>query len=268
MQAPLKPWETTTNLQNSAQILRNENQHNGIMSGTLRSAPVLPPRPQSNTLGLGNSYYNSYAPYSAGESFEMIKLPFLCYNEPIYIGYGGLSYGSYGSYPYRSSLYSGYGNYGMYGMGGYSNFNNQDDAERRFIQFAEDRSRNTFANIENIVRAVNSLAMMLDNTFFAITSSFRAVLSVAEHFGRLRSVFGHIWYSINIFRLFGWFYRRIMRFMGKNVPSSGSSIAWKEATGGINNKQPSGSGWSTVAFLGILMSAPYVLSKLLPKYEG
>lgn len=181
-----------------------------------------------------------------------------------FIGYGGLSYGSYGSYPYRSNMYGGYG---MYGMGGYSGFNNQDDAERRFIQFAEERSRNTFSNIENVVRAVNSLAMMLDNTFFAITSSFRAVLSVAENFGRLRSVFGHIWYSVNIFRLFNWFYRRVMRFMGRNVASSGTSLAWKEATG-IAPKESSGSSWSTVAFFGFLMSAPYLLSKLLPKYDG
>lgn len=165
-------------------------------------------------------------------------------------------------------MYGGYGMYGMSGMGGYSGFNNQDDAERRFIQYAEERSRNTFANIENVVRAVSSLAMMLDNTYFAITSSFRAVLSVAEHFGRLRSVFGHIWYSVNIFRLFSWFYRRIMRLMGKNIPNSGTSLAWKEATGVAIPKESSGSHWSTVAFFGLLMSAPYLLSKLLPKYDG
>lgn len=75
-----------------------------------------------------------------------------------------------------------------------------DDHERRFIQFAEAKSRSTFASVENVVRAFNSLAMMVDNTFFAMTSSFRAVLSVAENFGRLRATFGHIWYSVNIFR--------------------------------------------------------------------
>lgn len=101
---------------------------------------------------------------------------------------------------------SSYGGYG--GIGGYNGYNSlggypgqmTDDHERRFIQFAEEKSRSTFASVENVVRAFNSLATMVDNTFFAMTSSFRAVLSVAENFGKLRTMFGHIWYSVNIFR--------------------------------------------------------------------
>lgn len=138
----------------------------------------------------------------------------------------------------------------------------------RFVQFAEQSSRNTFANIENVVRAFNSIAMMLDNTFFAMTSSFRAVLNVAENFGRLRSVFGQIWYSINLFRLFKWIYRKMMMFMGYKVPES-TGKAWEEAAIGIQpDTPPGGSNWSTLAFLGILISAPYIIRKLLPKYTG
>lgn len=138
----------------------------------------------------------------------------------------------------------------------------------RFIQFAEQSSRNTFANIENVVRAFNSIAMMMDNTFFAMTSSFRAVLSVAENFGRLRSVFGQIWYSINLFRLFKWIYRKVMTFMGYKLPESAGK-AWEEAAIGIKPDTPlGGSSWSTLAFFGVLISAPYVISKLLPKYNG
>lgn len=79
MSAPLKPWESNS-LQNNSQILKNENQQNGIMTGNLRSAPVLPPRPQTNIgavsgLGLGNTYYNnSYAPYS-GKKHIQLALP-------------------------------------------------------------------------------------------------------------------------------------------------------------------------------------------------
>lgn len=164
--------------------------------------------------------------------------------------------------------------YGMYGMGaGYPTYTTSPDgdAERRFIQYAEQQSRSTFANIENIVQAVSSFALMLDNTFFAMTSSFRAVLSVAEHFGRLRSVFGHIWYTINIFRLFKWMYRKFLELVGERVPSSGSSLAWKEATGRtVTEKAPSGVGsnFSTLAFLGLIISTPYLVSKFLPKFEG
>lgn len=139
--------------------------------------------------------------------FKEIDLNFLFFS-----GYG--NYNTYGSYglPYRSpyssfgSFGSSYGGYG--GYGGYNSYNSlggypgqtSDDNERRFIQYAEEKSRSTFASVEGVVRAFNSLAMMVDNTFFAMTSSFRAVLSVAENFGRLRTLFGHIWYSVNIFR--------------------------------------------------------------------
>ena len=192
-------------------------------------------------------------------------------------GYNSLGYGGYSTYgmPYRSSMYNSYGSYGgynnynMYGMGGYPTFAPNDDAERRFVQYAEESSRNTFASVESIVRAVNSISMMLDNTFFAMTSSFRAVLSVAENFGRLRSMFGHIWYSINIFRLFSWLYRKLMWLMGRKVPSTDVSIAWKQAANGAPPSAAApGSSWPTLAFLGVLVSAPYIISKFLPKYEG
>lgn len=62
MQAPLKPWETTT-LQNNAQVIKNANQNCGI-GGNFRTAPVLPPRPQ-NSLA---SNYSPYSPYSSKAS--------------------------------------------------------------------------------------------------------------------------------------------------------------------------------------------------------
>ncbi|KAJ8938049.1 hypothetical protein NQ318_013957 [Aromia moschata] len=250
----LKPWEVH-NLQNSTQFMKNVNTNQNLLSGSGRSAPVLPPRPSNSQL-ISQGGYNSHMPYS---------------------GYGsyGSSFGSYGV-PYRSSLYNAYGssygtynNYGMFGNGMYSNFG-PDDHERRFIQYAEENSRNTFASVESIVRAVNSISMMLDNTFFAMTSSFRAVLSVAENFGRLRTMFGHIWYSINIFRFFSWLYRKLLQFMGYKVPRSVTSTAWKEALHGATPPvagDSSGSSWPTIAFLGVLISAPYVISKFLPKYE-
>ncbi|KAF2879676.1 hypothetical protein ILUMI_26482 [Ignelater luminosus] len=257
MTSPLKPW----NSNNETQVLRSSNPNPVIPQvGGTRNVPLLPPRPSSTSTTPMNSY-GFGSPYSS-------------------MGYG---YGnSYGSFGYRSPMYSSYGygnsygysNPGMYGMDGYSSFGPRDDAERRFIQFAEESSRNTFANVESIVRAVNSISMMLDNTFFAMTSSFRAVLSVAENFGRLRSMFGHIWYSLNVFRLFKWLYRRLMRLMGYKVMDSAASVAWNEAHNGAAAVVASGEGsggfnWPTIAFFGVLISTPYLISKyLLPKYEG
>lgn len=109
--------------------------------------------------------------------------------------------------------------------------------------------------------------MMLDNTFFAMTSSFRAILSVAENFGNLRSLFGQIWYSINVFRLFRWLYSKLT---GYKFKPSNSSAAWSEAHAVVSEEvEKRGSNWPTLAFLGVLMSAPYFISKyLLPKFEG
>lgn len=241
-------WESTP-LQNSSQFMRSQNMGSPVIPG--RPAPVLPPRPLTSGSGPLNSYSMPYSSFTSPYS----------------------SYGSYGT-PYRSSPYaSSYGggynnNYSMYDPG-YS----RDDHERRFIQYAEENSRQTFASVESVVRAFNSLAMMLDNTFFAMTSSFRAILGVAENFGRLRTMFGHIWYSVNIFRFISWLYRKTRQMLGLKVSHNASSLAWKEAAHasagaiGGNGPPPSGSSWPTLAFLGVIISAPYIISKFLPKYE-
>ncbi|XP_023015500.2 LOW QUALITY PROTEIN: peroxisomal biogenesis factor 13 [Leptinotarsa decemlineata] len=259
MMSMSKPFEEN-NLQNSSQLVRNSNLNLPIIGGG-RSAPVLPPRPFNSPLA-SNGYNNTYNSY-------MSSMPM---TGPNYSGYSSYSM------PYRSSLYNSYGS----GFNSYNSFNSYgvppafapEDHERRFIQYAEESSRKTFANVENIVRAFNSIAMMLDNTFFAMTSSFRAVLSVAENFGRLRTMFGQIWYSVNIFRFLSWLYRKLMRLLGYRVAGSPSRAAWKQATGGslggavgVPPGAAPGSSWPTVAFLGMLLSAPYIISKFLPKYE-
>lgn len=71
---PQRPWETPR-LQNNAQVLRNDAYAGPSgLNGVVRSAPVLPPRPQSSLMGGGySSYgsYNSYMPYS-GKSLPLI----------------------------------------------------------------------------------------------------------------------------------------------------------------------------------------------------
>ncbi|KAF7273209.1 peroxisomal biogenesis factor 13 [Rhynchophorus ferrugineus] len=249
MTSGMKPWDSSTQLQN-LQVIRNQNANPPFSAG--RSAPVLPPRPMGSGFGV-NSYNQFSSPYSLSS-----------YNSPY------SSYGSFGA-PYRNSYgsYGSYGSFNNYGSFDYPSFT-RDDHERRFIQYAEDSSRRTFANVESVVRAVNSLAMMLDNTFFAMTSSFRAVLGVAENFGRLRTMFGHIWYSFNVFRLITWLYRRMRQILGLKVTKSPNFAAWKEAANGMpggSSGPNSGSSWPTLAFLGVIVSAPYIISRFLPKYE-
>ncbi|KAF5274410.1 hypothetical protein FQA39_LY07290 [Lamprigera yunnana] len=237
---------------NEAPVLRSSNPNPTIPQiGISRNVPALPPRPTTGGYSMPMNNYSA-SPYSS-------------------YGYGGgyspMGYQSpmYGSYGYGSSY--GYGNHGMYGVDGYSSYGPRDDAERRFIQFAEESSRNTFASVESVVRAVSSISMMLDNTLFAMTSSFRAILSVAENFGRLRNLFGHIWYSLNIFRLYRWLYKKLSSLMGYKVVENVASKAWKEAYITETTNTPAYN-WPIVAFFGVIISAPYLISKfLLPKRE-
>lgn len=64
-QLPPKPWETTT-LHNNAQVLKSD-AYGGPSgaNGIVRSAPVLPPRPQNGVMSSGYNTYGSYMPYSS-----------------------------------------------------------------------------------------------------------------------------------------------------------------------------------------------------------
>lgn len=128
-------------------------------------------------------------------------------------GYGGAYGGGYGSAYGGSGFGGGYGG-GYGGMGGLPSYGQNRygaagmDAEARFIQMAEESSRPAFQSIESLVAAIGNIAAMLDSTFFAITSSFRAILGVAANFGRLRGVFAQFWTTFALFRGLSWLYKK------------------------------------------------------------
>lgn len=167
----------------------------------MQSLPALPPRPfvnQQQSYGIGSSgMYGGNSMFGGGYGS----------------GFGNSMYGasSYGSMYGGAGM--GYGGYGGSGYGGgYNRFgggsNNPMDPESRFIQIAEESSRPAFQSIESLVSAIGNIAAMLDSTFFAITSSFRAILGVAANFGRLRGVFAQFWSTFAIFRGMTWLYRK------------------------------------------------------------
>jgi len=169
--------------------------------GNVRSMAVPPPVPQSpfqqSSYGYGGGYGNTGGGYGMG---------FGSYNTG---GFGAGGFGGYGGY---GGGYGGMGGMGGFG-GGYGAYNrfggmNGNDPEQRFIQMAEASSRPAFESIESLVSAIANIASMLDSTFFALTSSFRAILGVAANFGRLRSVFSQFWASFAIFRGLKWIYRK------------------------------------------------------------
>lgn len=167
--------------------------------GNVRALSVPPPIPQSpfeqSSYGYGGGGYGNTGAYGMG---------FGGYNT----GYSSGGFGGYGGYSGFGGM-NGLGGYGG-GYGAYNRFGgmNGNDPEQRFIQMAEASSRPAFESIESLVSAIANIASMLDSTFFALTSSFRAILGVAANFGRLRSVFAQFWTSFAIFRGLKWIYRK------------------------------------------------------------
>ena len=166
----------------------------GMVPTTQTSAPPpLPPRPNAQQtqqtqqmMYRGNMYNNGY-------------------NNGGYNGYPG-GYPGYGQNPY---MMNGHNGYGMNGYGPRPGmFGGNNDPETRFIELAEESTRSAFQSIEALVLAMSNIATMLDSTFFAMTSSFRAVLGVAANFGRLRGVFSQLWSTFALIRSIQWLYRK------------------------------------------------------------
>ncbi|XP_026280521.1 probable peroxisomal membrane protein PEX13 [Frankliniella occidentalis] len=200
--------------------------------------------------------------------------------------YGGLaggygSYGGYGGYGGYGS-YGGLGSYGMGGMGGYGGFNsygygygmnrygapNPHDPESRFIQLAEESSRPAFQSIESLVQAFHSVSMMLDSTFNAVYTSFRAVLGVAENFGRLRSLLGQFFSSIAFFRAFIWLYKKVLYLLGLRRENPSQDQLWQAAVQAAGEEMATAAGkpkssWPILMFMGIVFSGPYLIFKLM-----
>ncbi|KAL0811937.1 hypothetical protein ABMA28_009343 [Loxostege sticticalis] len=218
--------------------------------------PALPPRPD---LGMQQSYgMNQGYSYGGMGGYGMGTMG----------GYGGYGMGAMGGY-------GGYGGgYGMGGMGmgspygGYSSFRPMyGDMESRFIQMAEENSRPAFDSIQSFVNAVGSVAMMLENTFFALTSSFRAILGVAENFGRLRSLFAQFWSTFAVVRSLNWMVRKLMVLMG--IRTECEFKAWAEAVAATQagtatpEQRAKGSSWPILMFFGVVVAAPYLVLKML-----
>lgn len=230
--------------------------------GNVRSNQIVssvpPPLPPPLN-GQSNSYsYGGGSPYMGYNSYNSYS--------PMYGGYGSGGLGGYGGYGGFGSGFGSYGGYGSYNRYGGMN---PYDPETRFIQLAEESSRPAFQSIESLVGAIGNIAAMLDSTFFALTSSFRAILGVAANFGRLRGVFAQFWSTFAIFRGLNWIYRKLL-YMLKVSNIDPSSEAFKEAfaaaqkglqTDPQQKRKPSP--WPVVAFLGFIFTAPYLIMKLL-----
>lgn len=256
------------------------------------SAPPVPPRPFSNNAQQTSMYNSPMSMYGSGMYNSCSPYGMSPYGMNRYGGgmYGGGMYGGGGGY----GSYGGYGNYGN----GYGQMRDPMDPETRFIQMAEESSRPAFQSIESLVMAIGNIASMLDSTFFALTSSFRAILGVAANVGQLRGVFAQFWSTFALIRGVTWLYRKYARFkfnqfyfsnqtniiktlsfhcrllylmgLSKADPSTVwfneifSAAAAGTQLPAVEGERPKKvSAWPILTFLSLIFATPYLIMKLI-----
>ena len=156
--------------------------------------------------------------------------------------------------------------YGGYGANRYSlGYNNAPSGS--FVEQAEQNSRIAFDSVHSIVQAFGSIAMMLESTFFAVHSSFRAVLGVADHFSRLRENLVQIVGSNFLMKWLQSVFRKIMVLIGLRSPASVEEV-WNEMRSMAQDatKQSQGrvwKSWPLLLFFGVVLGTPWLIWKFL-----
>ncbi|CAN7939648.1 unnamed protein product [Ixodes hexagonus] len=189
-------------------------------------------------------------------------------------GYGGIgSYGGYGTYGGIGS-YGGYGTYGGLGggYGGYSGYGGYGAGYGAgepgpLWRLAEDSTRGAFQSVESVVQAFGSISLMLDSTYQALQNSFRAMIGVADQFGRLKGHLAQTLSALALIRSLRWLFYAALRLLGESAASrSGAEAAWARAlTADPGDPAEPGGGsptWPTLAFLALVLGAPWLLWRI------
>lgn len=200
--------------------------------------------------------------------------------------YGGLgAFGSYGSpFSMYGSGYSGYGcslpGYSRFGMSGYGGGYGQPN-DNDFVRMAEESSRQAFQSIESIVQAFASVSMMLESTYFAVHSSFRAVLGVADHFSRLKGQMTQMFSALAVIKYLNWFIRRILYLLSLSENDPNEEDAWRRSSSSTNGfltpesvvesltkPERKKSSWPILIFFSVVFGTPWLIWKLLTSLTG
>ena len=255
---------------NNLGVHQNQNNFNGnigmsSMAGGSGVAPPLPPRPNQGAQQINpNIYrYGSY-PNNMGFGNQMSN----------YSPYSSM----YSCGPFNSAL-SPFGGYAFNGLNRFNNSLSNNDND--LVRMAEESSRQAFQSIESIVQAFGSVSMMLESTYYAVHSSFRAVIGVADHFSRLRQHLAQILSTLAIIRTFKWIIRRILHLMRIRPIDSldhNDERAWSQASTHTLDSNLTGdptelysrgrSSWPIVIFFGVIFGTPWLVWRLLSTITG
>lgn len=163
--------------------------------------------------------------------------------------------------PQRFGPYAGTAPY--YGMP-----NSMNPYGMQMVSSANQQIDMTFQSIQSMVQAFSSISMMLESTYMAVHSSFRAVVDVADHFGKLKdNLFGML-SLVSMMNTIKSFYRRILymfNMVGQDQIWSDSLAKAQSDTNGqahMMDFAKQQSSWPMLMFLGAAVGAPWMIYKL------
>ncbi|KAH7975244.1 hypothetical protein HPB49_025306 [Dermacentor silvarum] len=114
--------------------------------------------------------------------------------------------------------------------------------------------------------AFASVSLLLESTYQALHSSFRAVVGVADQFGRLKLHLAHTLSALALVRSLRWLLLRTWYLLRGNGMTE---AAWNQATragSAIPSASPppadGSSSWPIVAFFGFVVGAPWLLWRI------
>ncbi|KAK6188970.1 hypothetical protein SNE40_005037 [Patella caerulea] len=261
MASPSKPWERTginhqneygdgSNFMSSGPPLTTTSlPNNGGIQPLSAQPPPIPARPSATPMA---SSFNRFG-YGSGYG-------------------GGMGYGGVGGYGMYSSPYSSYGGYGT-GYGGMNRYGMSGEPIGGFARQAEENSRPAFESIESIVNAFTSVSMMLDSSFQAVYSSFRAVIGVADNFSRLKIQLMQVFSALAFIRTLKYVFRRILEFL--RLRPQGTAVAeWNRAfaaaaqSASAAEPEARKTSWPILMFFGIILGGPWLIWKLISSFAG
>ncbi|KAG0422456.1 hypothetical protein HPB47_001721 [Ixodes persulcatus] len=133
-------------------------------------------------------------------------------------------------------------------------------------RLAEDSTRGAFQSVESVVQAFGSISLMLDSTYQALQNSFRAMVGVADQFGRLKGHLAQTLSALALIRSLRWLFYAALRLLGLRSQGSGAEAAWARAlTADPGDPAEPGGGsptWPILAFLAFVLGAPWLLWRI------
>lgn len=180
--------------------------------------------------------------------------------------YSGSGYGM-GMSPYNG--YRSYGgmNSGYFGQSSSIYGNNMNNPENQFVRLAEENTRPAFDTIQTVVQTFGSINMMFESTYYALHSSFRAVLSVVEQMSVLKLKFSEIMSAFTTLRFIRWLYNKFTGSQSRSPLDASwrptDSTSMPPVRDGAS--APSPVNWPVLIYLTMTFAAPYLMWSMVSK---